>query len=57
MGICTACGYITGKDEVHECNEAHVLVGKKARETAQAALVSEGKISVGEAGTISKVAE
>lgn len=45
MAICTLCGKIN-VDATHECNEAEVMISEKARETAQAALISEGKIEI-----------
>lgn len=60
MGICCRCGYLTDdgdmakgiQPEVHECNDAHVLIGKKAREEAQAKLIADGVLE-DKAGVIS----
>ena len=42
MGICTSCGYLSDENEAHECSPAHILIGKKARQVAQDALVFDG---------------
>ena len=51
MGICTRCGYLTDDTtippEVHECNAAHVAIGKKSREIAQKELIKDGIIENG----------
>jgi hypothetical protein len=56
MGICTSCGYLTDDSikppEVHECNAAHIAVGKKSREMAKQELIKDGIIEVDPHGKI-----